>query len=121
MKRLFVSVPMKNRSKEDIRYTIEKAAKVAEDIFGEPLEVIDTWIDEEPPEGTANASIWYLGESVKLISKADYAILPIDCSFNSGCLIEKEVIKEYYIPYFEIDMHNTYFQPDLNIDNFCGF
>ena len=67
MKKLFISCPMRKRSKEDIRKTFELLHKVAEAmeqmhhiaeaVFGEELEVIQTYISDDPP-ADANRAVW---------------------------------------------------------------
>ena len=40
MKKLFISVPMRNRTEYDIKASMEQMHKIAEAVFGEELEVI---------------------------------------------------------------------------------
>lgn len=42
MKKLFVSVPMKGRTEEEIKASIQKMKKIAEIYEGEELELIDS-------------------------------------------------------------------------------
>ena len=44
MKKLFISVPMKGRTEAQIRATMEQMHHIAEAVFGEELEVIQTYI-----------------------------------------------------------------------------
>lgn len=108
MKKLFISCPMKGLSDEAIKKLRDDLKTIAEIIFEEELEVIDSYISEDAPENT-NAPIYYLGESIKKISEADYYIgidLGYDTDFN-GCYIENLVAKRYNI--------NGYL---FNLDNF---
>ena len=50
MKKLFISCPMKNRSEENIRMTFDRLHKIAEAVYGESLEVIPTYIEDNPPK-----------------------------------------------------------------------
>ena len=50
MKKLFISCPMKGRTEENIRKSMEKMHKIAEIIFDQELEVIPTYIEDNPPE-----------------------------------------------------------------------
>lgn len=70
MKKLFISVPMRNRTEYAIKASMEQMHKIAEAVFGEELEVIPTYFEENPPENT-NMALWYLGESIKKLSEAD--------------------------------------------------
>ena len=58
MKKLFISCPMKNRSKENIRMTFDRLHKIAEAVFGESLEVIPTYIEDNPPK-CKTEGLWY--------------------------------------------------------------
>ena len=64
MKKLFVSVPMKGRTEEEIKASIQKMKKIAEIYEGEELELIDSYIEDNPPKNN-NEAVWYLGESLK--------------------------------------------------------
>ena len=48
MKKLFISCPMKGRTEEQIRDSRNKMHKIAEAVFGEELEVIDSYIKKHP-------------------------------------------------------------------------
>ena len=50
MKKLFVSVPMKGRTEEEIKASIQKMKKIAEIYEGEELELIDSYIEDNPPK-----------------------------------------------------------------------
>lgn len=99
MKKLFVSVPMRGRTEESIKNSIECMHKIAEIAFGEELELIDSYIEDTPPT-TRNQSIWYLGKSIELLAQADYFI-GVDLSgyfgCYPGCCVENRVASEYDI------------------------
>jgi len=102
LKKLFISCPMKNRSKESIQESFETMHKVAEIMFGEELEVIQSYIDEDPPNDV-NAGIWYLAHSMLKLSEADYFIgvynqrLSIHENYNM-CDFEERIARNYNIP-----------------------
>lgn len=58
MKKLFVSVPMRDRTEENIRKSIEKMHKIAEATVGEELELIDSYVPENNSEAKDEA-IWH--------------------------------------------------------------
>lgn len=112
MKKLFVSVPMKGRTEEEIKASIQKMKKIAEIYEGEELELIDSYIEDNPPKDN-NEDVWYLGETLKKLAQAD-VFVGIDDVWNwSGCYIESEVavryeIKRYSIPgRYVIDNYNA--------------
>lgn len=100
MKKLFISVPMKNQSKEDIVSAMQKMHAIAEVIFDEKLEILSTYIEEEPPEyiDDYHRPLWYLGESIKIMAEADYFIGIYDTSPYPGCRVERQIAMTYGIP-----------------------
>lgn len=55
MKKLFVSCPMKGRTDEAIKDSMERMRKIAELVFGEDLEAIDSFISDNAPEDNNSA------------------------------------------------------------------
>ena len=70
MKKLFVSIPMKGRSEEEIRKSIAKMKNIVEAYEGEEVELIDSYVKDNPPENN-NQAVWYLAESIKKLAEAD--------------------------------------------------
>lgn len=110
MKKLFVSVPMRGRTEEEIKASIQKMKKIAEIYEGEELELIDSYIEGNPPKDN-NQAIWYLGESLKKLSAADVFIGIYDAWDWPGCYIENNVAEKYGIKVY-------YVQPNIVIDNY---
>lgn len=112
MKKLFVSVPMKGRTEEEIKASIQKMKKIAEIYEGEELELIDSYIEDNPPKDSKEA-VWYLGESLKKLAQADVFIGVCESYDWNGCYIEMETagkygIKAYTIPArYVIDDYNV--------------
>lgn len=102
MKKLFVSVPMKGRTEEEIKYSITKMHHIAEAYEGEELELIDSWVDEAPP-ANCNVSAWYLGKSIEKLAMADVFIGVSDLSGWPGCKIESDVARAYDIKSYSVD------------------
>nr|DAK81770.1 MAG TPA: Blasticidin M [Bacteriophage sp.] len=102
MKKLFVSVPMKGRTEEEIRKTIDKMKKIAEIFEGEELELIDSYIEDNPPKDN-NQAVWFLGESLKKLSQADVFIGIRDAWAWNGCSVESEVAERYGIKRYFIN------------------
>lgn len=119
MKKLFISCPMKGRTEENIKKSIDKMHKIAEIVFDQELEVIDTYIEDTPPENV-NVPIWYLGKSIQMMAEADYFIgidyYPNDLIAKSyyGCDIERNVANSYKIPLYLIDKPGK-LMPDIAI------
>lgn len=104
MKKLFISCPMKGRTEENIRKTMEKMHKIAEIVFDQELEVIPSYIEDDNPIDT-NRRIWLLGKSIQLLSQADYFIgVEYTCGDFKGCDIEHSVAMDYGIPSLFVDI-----------------
>lgn len=115
MKKLFVSVPMKGRTEEEIKASIQKMKKIAEIYEGEELELIDSYIEDNPPKDSKEA-VWYLGESLKKLAQAD-VFIGINGAWDwNGCYVENDVasrygIKNYHIPaQYVVDDYNALVQ-----------
>lgn len=112
MKKLFVSVPMKGRTEEEIKASIQKMKKIAEIYEGEELELIDSYIEDNPPKDNKEA-VWFLGESLKKLAQADVFMGICEIYDWNGCCIEMETankygIKAYTIPVrYVIDDYNA--------------
>lgn len=96
-KKLFVSVPMKDRTEEAIKNSITKMHKMAELILTEELELIESYVPEHPADN--KDAVKYLGEAIEKMSEADYVIGLAEIEHSNGCLIEREVALRYGIPY----------------------
>lgn len=96
MKKLFVSVPMKGRTLEEIKDSFSKMKIIAEAYMGEELEEVASYIIENPPIGV-NEPIWYLAKSLEILATADVFIGLDDAWMFPECEIEKSVAKEYGI------------------------
>ena len=96
MKKLFISCPMKGRTEENIKKSMEKMHRIAEIVFDEELEVIPTHIVDNPPEDN-NRAVWYLGKSIQLMAQADYFIGVEYSDFFRGCEVENTVARMYGI------------------------
>ena len=98
MKKLFISVPMKGRTEENIRKSMEKMHRIAEVVWEQELEVIPSYIEDKPPKNSRQA-IWYLSKSIQMMAEADYFI-GIEYSNYNGCNTEKRIALEYEIPFY---------------------
>ena len=91
--KIMISQPMKDRSGEDIK---EERKHIIEKFNNMHIEVIDTIFTEEAPENN-NAGVYYLGKSIKEMSKADALFMCDGWREARGCRIERQVAQEYGI------------------------
>lgn len=94
MKKLFISQPMRGKKDEEILAVRAQAIQSAERELGEEVEAIDSFIKGAP---AAAKPLWYLGESIKLMAKADVAYFAKGWEEARGCKIEHECAIEYGI------------------------
>lgn len=83
--KIFISQPMKGKTQEQIETERNKAIKEIKRMVDSDVEIIDSFfkdIDLEKPP------LWYLGESIKLLSSADYIYLCDNWVKSRGCVIE---------------------------------
>lgn len=98
MKKLFISQPMKGKSNEDILKEREKAIKEAENVIGEPVEVIESFFQDDPVDARP---LCFLGKSLELLSAADIAYFASGWNEARGGKIEHLCAVEYGIDRFE--------------------
>ncbi|MCM1532922.1 MAG: DUF2829 domain-containing protein [Ruminococcus flavefaciens] len=90
MKKVFVSLPMRDIPEKDVLAAMEAARRDAENIIGEPCELIDTYFKDgliEPLE--------CLGDSIRLMHGADVVYFVKGWADARGCRIEHEAAVLY--------------------------
>lgn len=95
MIRIFISQPMNGKTNEEIEdernYII---GRLASQFANERIEIIDSFFKNEPYEALP---LWYLGESIKLMSEADVVFFCDGWQTARGCQIEHDCALEYGI------------------------
>lgn len=85
--KLFVSQPMKGKTNEQIANEREHAISLFPN-----ADVIDSFFRDAPAKAYP---LWYLGESIKLLGKADVVYFCKDWQKYNGCTIEHECAVRY--------------------------
>lgn len=98
MKKLFISQPMKGKTNEEIKKEREEAIRCAKEMMSDEVEVIDSFFENAPAEAKP---LWYLGESLKLLSTADVAYFATGWENARGCKIEHTCAQQYGINIIE--------------------
>ena len=92
MTKIFISQPMNGKTTEEIEnernYIIDKLRE------NECVEIIDSFFKDKPYE---SSPLWYLGESIKLMSEADVVFFCNGWQTARGCQIEHDCALEYGI------------------------
>lgn len=100
MKKLFVIQPMTGFTDEQVYAARAIAKKEAEEIVGEELELIDQYVQDDPPEGMYSEErqrFWYLGHSIQLLGTTDYVITVKGFEHAPGCVTEYGICERYGI------------------------
>lgn len=105
---LFVSLPMAGRPEDYIRDRQQEILKAANENSKEFIfALIDTFSKEEAPEINV-PSLWYLGDSIRLLGMADLVIFDKDWRKARGCRVEHAICELYGIPYMYVDSEDRY-------------
>ena len=95
MKKLFISQPMRDKTNEQIKQEREKAVKIAQELVGEEIEVIDSFFENAPHDAKP---LWFIGKSLELLSTANVAFFVKGWEEYRGCRIEQLAASQYGIP-----------------------
>jgi len=68
--KVFISQPMKGKTNEEIKAERERLIEKVRDLYGDDIEVIDSFFENAPVEAKP---LWFLGKSLELLSTADIA------------------------------------------------
>ena len=101
MKKLFISQPMRDLTDDEILKERENLRLKVEQVIGEKLELINSFVEECPGEINKHIPVYYLGKSILFLSQADIAYFGGDWRNARGCLIEHEVATQYGIKIIE--------------------
>lgn len=92
-KKIFISLPMKGHTYEEIRKRMNNIYDLAVHVLDTPCELMDTMWTELPPN--PNNPIWYLGKSIQAMGDADLVIFSSGWFKAKGCFIERFVCDIY--------------------------
>ena len=101
IKKLFISQPMRDLTDDEILKAREEIKNIAENTIGEPLELINSFIEDYPGEINKYIPVWYLGKSIQFLSQADIVYFGGDWRNARGCKIEYEIANAYGIKVIE--------------------
>ena len=99
VKKLFISQPMRGKTDEEI---LKERKALMADVYmktHEEIEVIKSFFESAPTDATP---LWYLGESLKLLGTADFAVFAPGWQDYRGCRIEHDAATQYGIPIVEV-------------------
>lgn len=92
--KVFISQPMKDKTDEEIIAERNRAISKAKELYGDDIEVIDSFFQSAP---VGARPLWFLGKSIELLSEADIAVFCTEWENARGCRIEQECCTDYGI------------------------
>lgn len=104
--KVFISQPMNGRTKEEImkeRDLIFKYLLYKENM--KDLSIIDSFFEDAPEDAKP---LWYIGESLKLMSKADLVVLAPGWDKAKGCRVEYDCAHEYGLSCLHLASRHLY-------------
>jgi len=90
--KLFISQPMNGKSDKEIQEVRDAAVAEVEEMFGEDVEVVSCFIKDAPLDANP---IWYLANSILLMSKADVVYFAKGWRKIPSCVIENDIANVY--------------------------
>lgn len=90
-KKIFISLPMRDKSREEILTAQTNLLERVSDYFNECVILVETFLDEEQELTPLEC----LGESLKRMSRADYVVFAEGYENARGCRIEYNCARDY--------------------------
>lgn len=97
MKRLFISQPMRGLTDVEIFRERNRLLHLAEELVGERLQLINSWVNHYHNIEQFNIPVYYLGQSIIKLSEANIVIFGEGWSEARGCNIEHKIALAYGI------------------------
>lgn len=97
MKKVFVSIPLKGRSKEQIQDSLDKIKGAVEGLLDGEVEILHQDLKDLPnfDKDDIDDSLEFLGEDLKLMADADY-FATIECNWDyRHCSLEEDIFRRY--------------------------
>lgn len=98
-KKVFISQPMRDKTEKEILAKRNEAIKFARVYFGKNVQIIDSYLPHAPNK---TKPLWFLGNSLQLMSDVDAVIFVKGWEDYRGCRIEHTCAMEYGITICEL-------------------
>lgn len=95
---VFISQPMNGLTNNEIKQKRQKIIENIAQTTNDDFNIIDSFMENAPHDASP---VWFLGESIKFLSKADVAYFATGWDKARGCLIEHAICSLYHIPIIE--------------------
>lgn len=95
--KVFISQPMRGKSDEYVIETRNRAIEKIKKIYGESVEIIDSFFKGYPASESKNPGVFYLSKSIACLAEADVAYFCKDWTRTRGCRLEYDIARAYGI------------------------
>lgn len=98
--RVFVSQPMAGLTSTQVEKQLHETKLWLETYFGKSVDVQNAYIKQEAPTPLHDGQIgvWYLAESLKIMSECHAVVMVGEWWKHRGCVLEYRAAKEYGLP-----------------------
>lgn len=98
MKKVFVSIPLKGRTKEEIQDSLDKIKAAVEGLLDTEVELLHQDPKDIPDFGggeDADDNLEFLSKDIELMANADYFVTIEDNWDYRHCYIEEDIFRKY--------------------------
>lgn len=100
MKKVFVSIPLKGRSKEEIQESLDKAKEAVKGLLDEDVELLHQdpkdIPDFEEGKDDAREALKFLSKDLELMADADYFVTIEENWDYRHCSVEQDIFRKYF-------------------------
>ena len=97
MKKVFVSIPLKGRSKDEIQDSLDKIKAAVEGLLDGEVELLHQDVKDIPDfsKGDVEENLEFLGKDIQLMADADYFATIDDNWDYRHCRLEEDIFRYY--------------------------
>lgn len=95
--KVFISQPMRGQTEEAILKARSEAVKKVKSMYGEDVEILNSFFDDFNTSNVKNPAVAYLAKSIDVLAEADIAYFCKNWARARGCRIEYDVARLYGI------------------------
>lgn len=99
----FISIPMVGRSDAEVKREMNRVSEFIKQEYGDNTEILDSFVEENPPDDAGRIPVWYLSKSIEVLAKAQLAVFAGEWKKARGCMIEYSAAISYNIPVLDIN------------------
>ncbi len=98
--KIFISQPMDGKNEIQLGEQQLEVAEWLQRYFGDGTEVVNAYVKAEAPASLHDGQIglWYMAQSIKVMSECDAIVLVGDWLHSRGCQIERKLAEAYGLP-----------------------